>query len=91
MHASAVHDSRQDAAMIEPDVLAQKIREALGEAEVDVQDLTGGKDHFEVTVVSEAFEGKSRIQQHRMIYNALDDEMDGAIHALSLDTKTPDA
>ena len=78
-------------AMIEPEKVAAKIRDAIGDADIEVEDLTGGQDHFEVTVVSEAFEGKRRIQQHRMIYDALEAELeDETIHALSLSTSTPE-
>lgn len=76
--------------MIEPEVIVRKIKDELEDAEVQVEDLTGTKDHYQVEVVSEAFDGKPLIKQHRMIYDALGDEMDGPIHALTLETKTPD-
>jgi stress-induced morphogen len=77
--------------MIEPEKIVEKIQGALADAEVEVTDLTGTRDHYEVEVVSTAFEGKTLIQQHRLIYDALDEELDGPIHALTLETKTPDA
>ncbi|HHJ16726.1 MAG TPA: BolA/IbaG family iron-sulfur metabolism protein [Gammaproteobacteria bacterium] len=52
--------------------------------------VVGDGDHFEATVVSPAFEGKSRVQQHQMVYSALGDLMQGAVHALSFRTLTPE-
>ena len=75
--------------MLEPHVISDKIKAALGDAEVHVHDLTGTMDHFEVIVVSSAFEGKPRIKRHRMIYDALAEEMKGPIHALTLQLYTP--
>ena len=57
---------------------------------VEVQDLTGGGDHFQAVVVSPVFEGKTRIQQHQLVYGVLGEAMKGAIHALSLRTFTPE-
>ena len=59
------------------------------EAQVEAVDLQGG-DHFQVTVVSPAFEGLSMVQQHRLVYAALGDSMREAIHALVIKTLTPD-
>jgi stress-induced morphogen len=56
-----------------------------------VEDLTGTKDHYQATVVASAFEGKSRVQQHQLIYAALGELMAGPVHALALKTYTPDA
>jgi stress-induced morphogen len=75
--------------MIEPEEIVEKIQAALTDAEVHVQDLTGTKDHYQATVVSEAFEGKPLIKRHRMVYDALKEEMKGPIHALTLDAYTP--
>jgi stress-induced morphogen len=69
--------------------LKTRIEEALPGAEVTVQDTTGGGDHFRAEVVSERFEGLSRIQQHQLIYDVFGDEVGGAIHALSIRTQTP--
>lgn len=67
------------------------IRAKLPDAEVSVQDLGGG-DHLQAIVVSSAFEGKSRVQQHQLVYNAVQAEMASeAIHALALKTYTPEA
>ena len=71
------------------DIVA-KIRAAIPDAQVELQDLTGTADHWKATIVSTAFAGKSLIQRHRMINVALAEELKGPIHALSLDVKTPD-
>lgn len=66
------------------------IQTQLPDAEVMVRDLTGGGDHLEAIVVSAAFEGKTRVKQHQMVYGALQDAMASeAIHALALKTFTP--
>ena len=69
--------------------LQQRIAEALPGAEVRVEDLTGGGDHFRAEVVSDRFDGLSRIQQHKLIYDVFGDEVGGPIHALSIKTSTP--
>ena len=69
--------------------IADRILEAFPEAQVDVRDLTGGRDHWEVHIVSEAFAGKMPIQRHRMIYDLFAEELKGPIHALTLKTLTP--
>jgi stress-induced morphogen len=71
------------------DELRERIEEALPGAQVAVQDTTGGGDHFRAEVVSERFEGLTRIQQHQLIYDVFGDEVGGAIHALSIKTQTP--
>ena len=65
------------------------LSESLNAIHVDVVDMTGTSNHFDVTVVSASFEGKSLIQQHQMVYGALGDAMTGAVHALKLQTRTP--
>ena len=72
------------------DEIEKRIVEALGEAYVRVRDMTGGGDHFEVLVVSPAFAGRSLVERHRMVHDALADALGGAIHALSLQTRTPE-
>ncbi len=76
--------------MIQPEEIQKRIEAALPSSEVAVQDLTGTRDHFQVLVVSESFIGKTMIQQHQMIYQALGDAMKEAIHALSVKTFTPE-
>ncbi|MEQ9640252.1 MAG: BolA family transcriptional regulator [Alphaproteobacteria bacterium] len=67
------------------------IRESLPDAEVTIQDLRGDGDHYAALVVSGAFKGKSRVQQHQMVYQALQGRMGGELHALALQTSVPDA
>jgi stress-induced morphogen len=78
--------------MVEPQVLETKIREALPDVEVvRVEDLTGTKDHFQAVVVSPTFREMSRVEQHQAVYRALGELMAGAVHALALQTYTPEA
>lgn len=67
------------------------IREALPDAVVSIQDLAGDGDHYAATVTSAAFAGKSKVQQHQMVYAALKGKMGGELHALALTTQTPTA
>lgn len=77
--------------MVTPQDVTTMIQTALPDAEVSVQDLTGGGDHYQVTVVSSQFAGKSLVQQHQMVYAALQQAMSSeAIHALALKTYTPE-
>jgi stress-induced morphogen len=71
------------------DDLKDRIERALPGAWVAVEDLTGGGDHFRAEVVSDRFEGLSRIQQHKLIYDVFGEEVGGPIHALSIKTSTP--
>jgi stress-induced morphogen len=59
---------------------------AFPDARVEIKDLAGDGDHYAATVVSSAFRGKSRVQQHQMVYGALKGQMGGALHALALQT-----
>lgn len=65
------------------------IRLAFPEARVIVVDMAGDGDHFAARITSEAFKGKSRVQQHKMVYDALQGRMGGALHALALETLIP--
>ena len=69
--------------------LKRRIEDALPGAAAEVQDLTGGGDHFRAEVVSDRFDGLSRIEQHRLVYDVFGDEVGGPIHALSIKTSTP--
>jgi stress-induced morphogen len=71
--------------------LKQRIEHALPGSRAEVEDLTGGGDHFRAEVVSEQFAGLSRIEQHQLVYGVFGDEVGGAIHALSIKTSTPEA
>jgi stress-induced morphogen len=70
--------------------LKERIEAALPGAEVDVEDLTGGGDHFRAEIVSDRFDGLSRIEQHKLVYDVFGTEVGGPIHALSIKTSTPD-
>jgi stress-induced morphogen len=74
--------------MPSPDTLRSLLLAAFPDANVEVTDLTGTQDHFQAVVVTPAFEGKTRIEQHRMVYAALGTLMNGDIHALALTTRT---
>ena len=65
------------------------IKAALPDALVEIQDLAGDGDHYAAKVVSEAFRGKTRVQQHQIVYGALNGQMGGELHALALTTSTP--
>lgn len=65
------------------------IKQAMPDAVVTIDDLAGDGDHYAATVVSAAFKGRSRVQQHQMVYAALQGRMGGVLHALALVTSTP--
>ena len=67
------------------------IKTAMPDAEVRIEDLRGDGDHYAAYVVSPAFEGKTRVQQHQMVYQALQGRMGTELHALALQTSTPTA
>jgi stress-induced morphogen len=66
------------------------IHEAFPDAEVTITDLAGDNDHYAAMVTSSAFKGKTRVQQHQMVYDALKGRMGGILHALSLQTAARD-
>ena len=70
--------------------LKRRIEDALPGATAEVEDLTGGGDHFRAEVVSDRFEGLSRIEQHKLVYDVFGSEVGGPIHALSIKTATPE-
>jgi len=65
------------------------IKETFPDARVSIDDLAGDGNHYAATVVSETFRGKSRVEQHKMVYDALKGRMGGALHALALKTRAP--
>lgn len=71
------------------DQIRALVEQALPDAVVTVEDTTGTSDHFEMTVISSAFEGKTPVDRQRMVFRALGTAMAGPIHALSLTTLTP--
>ena len=70
--------------------LTRRLKEAFSDADVTVKDLTGGQNHYEVSIVSEAFAGMLPLKRHRTVYALFDDVMGGDLHALALRTKTPE-
>jgi stress-induced morphogen len=73
-----------------PEAITDKIRAALPDANVKLEDLTGTQDHWSAVIISSEFDGKSLMQRHRMVYAALSEEMKGPIHALTITALTPD-
>ena len=69
--------------------IERMIKEAIPDAVVTIRDLAGDGDHYAAEVVSESFRGKSRVQQHQMVYQALKGNMGGVLHALALQTSAP--
>jgi len=65
------------------------IKEQFPDATIQIEDLAGDGDHYSANIVSEAFRGKSRVQQHQMVYDALQGNMGGVLHALALKTAAP--
>jgi acid stress-induced BolA-like protein IbaG/YrbA len=77
--------------MVSPEHVESMIKASIPDAEVQVQDLTGGGDHYQVVVVSPSFAGKGKVQQHQLVYKSVQQAMSSeAIHALSLKTYTPE-
>ena len=66
------------------------IRASIPDADVTIRDLAGDGDHYAATVIAESFRGKSRVQQHQIVYQALKGQMGGQLHALALQTGTPE-
>jgi stress-induced morphogen len=69
--------------------IRQRIEAAIPGSRAEVEDYTGGGDHFRATVTAATFAGRSRIEQHRLVYDVFGAEIGGAIHALSLKTLAP--
>ncbi|MEF2072311.1 BolA family transcriptional regulator [Consotaella aegiceratis] len=69
--------------------IERMIKDAIPDAQVSIRDLAGDGDHYAAEVVSESFRGKSRVQQHQMVYQALQGNMGGILHALALQTSAP--
>ncbi len=76
--------------MVQPHDVGAAIKRVIPDAQVEVEDLSGGGDHLQVNVVSSEFAGLSLVRQHQLVYGALKNELDSeAIHALALNTSTP--
>jgi stress-induced morphogen len=76
---------------MDPGEIERLIKDSLPDAVISIQDLAGDGDHYAAHIVSSAFEGKSRVQQHQMVYQALQGRMGGELHALALQTGVPDS
>ena len=63
------------------------IKEAIPDAEITIQDLAGDENHYSATIISKVFSGKSKIDQHKLVYKALKGKMGNELHALALNTK----
>jgi stress-induced morphogen len=77
---------QDDAMAMAVEDLEAMLRQALPDADIQIQDLAGDGDHYKATIRSNAFAGKSRVAQHQMVYAALKGRMGGELHALALDT-----
>jgi len=75
---------------MEASEIERLIKEALPDATITIEDLRGDGDHYAANVISSAFEGKSRVQQHQLVYQALQGRMGGELHALALQTSAPE-
>ena len=74
---------------MDPADIVRMIKEGIPDADVRIEDLRGDGDHYAAYVVSGAFRGKTRVQQHQMVYQALQGRMGGELHALALQTAPP--
>ncbi|MGB7432354.1 MAG: BolA family transcriptional regulator [Ahrensia sp.] len=70
--------------------IEKMIKDAIPDAKVTIRDLAGDGDHYAAEVVSESFRGLSRVKQHQLVYNALQGNMGGVLHALALQTSAPE-
>ena len=68
--------------------LEQYIKNSIPDSTIIIEDLRGDGDHYSATVISKSFEGKTKIEQHKMVYNSLEGKMGNELHALMLKTKT---
>jgi stress-induced morphogen len=75
---------------MKPGDIEDMIKSGIPGAQVTIRDLAGDGDHYAAEVVAEAFRGKTRVQQHQMVYNALQGNMGGVLHALALQTSIPE-
>lgn len=80
---------RDDVMAMRPGEIEDLIKAGIPGAKVTIRDLAGDGDHYAAEVVAEAFRGKSRVQQHQMVYEALKGNMGGVLHALALQTSAP--
>jgi stress-induced morphogen len=71
--------------------IERMIRDAIPDAQVTIEDLRGDGDHYAAHVIAASFKGKTRVQQHQMVYQALRGRMGGELHAMALQTSVPDS
>ena len=71
------------------ETLKSLIETGIPDAEINIQDLRGDGDHYSAHIISPAFEGKTRVQQHQMVHDALQGKMGTELHALAIQTSTP--
>jgi stress-induced morphogen len=76
---------------MEASEIERLIKKALPDAEIYITDLAGDGDHYRAQVISEAFRGLSRVRQHQLVYEALGGQVGGVLHALALETATPES
>ena len=76
---------------MEAEEITRLIKVSLPDAEVTIKDLAGDGDHYSACVISAAFAGKSRVQQHQIVYQSLKGQMGGLLHALALQTGVPES
>ena len=72
---------------LEKKIIEELIKSSIPDAQVIIEDLRGDGDHYSATVISKTFDGKSKIEQHKMVYNSLEGKMGKELHALMLKTK----
>ena len=72
---------------LEKKIIEELIKKSIPDAKVIIEDLRGDGDHYSATVISKTFDGKSKIEQHKMVYNSLEGKMGKELHALMLKTK----
>jgi stress-induced morphogen len=82
--------TRRTAMAMDASEIERRIKAALPDADIEIRDLAGDGDHWAATVKSEQFRGKTRVQQHKLVYDSLQGDMGGALHALALQTVVPD-
>ncbi len=75
---------------IDADTIEKLIKEGLPDARVTIEDLRGDGDHYAAQVISAAFKGKNRVQQHQLVYQALQGRVGNELHALALQTSPPE-
>jgi stress-induced morphogen len=73
---------------MEKELIEKLIKKSIPDANIFIEDLRGDGDHYSATIISKSFEGQSKIQQHKMVYEALEGKMGNELHALMLKTKT---